>query len=173
MVRQISAAKRLDALQNARLYALVSMAAADAPQPGITTRAQWGADESLRNTAAGCENSPEYAARVRYSIVHHTAHLRSVPLTPEDTEDVVAEILLQIVANDYSVFRNFRGQSTLGTYLTVIARRNGTGVVFEVADRIHVLRLGRRVAVLDPDDVHMDDVVRAMVDLVGKRAKKK
>ncbi|MBV9125699.1 MAG: sigma-70 family RNA polymerase sigma factor [Planctomycetes bacterium] len=58
-----------------------------------------------------------------YHVVHHTAHLRSVPLSAEDTEDVVAEILLQIVARDYQILRLFRGQSSLATYLTVIARR--------------------------------------------------
>jgi RNA polymerase sigma-70 factor (ECF subfamily) len=58
-----------------------------------------------------------------YHVIHHTAHLRSVPLGPEDTEDVAAEILLQMVANDYAIFRQFRGQSSLATYLTVISRR--------------------------------------------------
>ena len=58
-----------------------------------------------------------------YHVVHHTAHLRSVPLGPEDTEDVAAEILLQLVDNNYAVVRQFRGHSSLATYLTVIARR--------------------------------------------------
>jgi RNA polymerase sigma-70 factor (ECF subfamily) len=58
-----------------------------------------------------------------YHVVHHTAYLRSTPLPPEDTEDVAAEILLQIVARDYAVLRQFRGESSLATYLTVIARR--------------------------------------------------
>ncbi len=58
-----------------------------------------------------------------YHVVHHTSYLRSVPLPPEDVEDVVAETLLQIVADDYAVLRQFRGQSSLATYLTVIARR--------------------------------------------------
>ena len=58
-----------------------------------------------------------------YHVVHHTAHLRSTPLRPEDTEDLAAEILLQIVANDYAVLRQFRNESSLATYLTVIARR--------------------------------------------------
>jgi RNA polymerase sigma-70 factor (ECF subfamily) len=58
-----------------------------------------------------------------YHVIRHTAHLRSVPLSPEDTEDVAAEILLQLVANDYAVFRQFRGHASLATYLTVIARR--------------------------------------------------
>lgn len=58
-----------------------------------------------------------------YHVVQHTAHLRSMPLKPEDTEDLAAEVLLQIVANDYAPLRQFRGQSSLATYLTVIARR--------------------------------------------------
>jgi RNA polymerase sigma-70 factor (ECF subfamily) len=58
-----------------------------------------------------------------YHVVQHTAHLRSMPLKPEDTEDLAAEVLLQIVANDYGVLRKFRGNSSLATYLTVIARR--------------------------------------------------
>jgi RNA polymerase sigma-70 factor (ECF subfamily) len=58
-----------------------------------------------------------------YHVVHHTAFLRSTPLPPEDTEDVVAEILLQLVANDYAALRQFRGESSLATYLTIIARR--------------------------------------------------
>ena len=58
-----------------------------------------------------------------YHVVHHTAYLRSMPLRAEDTEDLAADILLQIVAGDYAVLRQFRGQSSLATYLSVIARR--------------------------------------------------
>jgi RNA polymerase sigma-70 factor, ECF subfamily len=58
-----------------------------------------------------------------YHVIAHTAHLRSHPLRPEDTEDLAAEILLQIVNNDYAVLRQFKGNSSLATYLTVIARR--------------------------------------------------
>jgi RNA polymerase sigma-70 factor (ECF subfamily) len=58
-----------------------------------------------------------------YHVIHHTAHLRSTPLRPEDVEDLAAETLLQIVSGDYAVLRQFRGNSSLATYLTVIARR--------------------------------------------------
>src|SRR5919108_68668 len=58
-----------------------------------------------------------------YHVIHHTSHLRSAPLRPEDTEDLAAEILLQIVDGDYAVLRQFRGESSLATYLTVVARR--------------------------------------------------
>jgi RNA polymerase sigma-70 factor (ECF subfamily) len=58
-----------------------------------------------------------------YHVVHHTAHLRSHPLKPEDTEDLASEVLLQLVQNDYATLRMFRGRSSLATYLTVVARR--------------------------------------------------
>ena len=58
-----------------------------------------------------------------YHVVRHTADLRSVTLKPEDTEDIAAQVLLQIVDNDYAALRQFRGNSSLATYLTVIARR--------------------------------------------------
>src|SRR5437870_13143392 len=58
-----------------------------------------------------------------YHVINHASHLRSVPLRPEDVEDLAAEVLLQIVANDYAVLRQFRKESSLATYLTVIARR--------------------------------------------------
>lgn len=58
-----------------------------------------------------------------YHVIHYTAHLRSARVTPEDVEDIAAEVLLQIVADDYKVLRQFKGHSSLATYLTVIARR--------------------------------------------------
>jgi RNA polymerase sigma-70 factor (ECF subfamily) len=56
-------------------------------------------------------------------VVNHTAQSRSVRLTAEDREDLVADVFLAILENDLSVLRHFRGQSSLATYLTVIARR--------------------------------------------------
>src|SRR5436190_6819899 len=58
-----------------------------------------------------------------YHVIHFTAYQRSVPLQPEDVEDLAAEVLLQIVANNYAVLNKFRGESSLAAYLTVIARR--------------------------------------------------
>ncbi|MFQ3594076.1 MAG: sigma-70 family RNA polymerase sigma factor [Gemmataceae bacterium] len=58
-----------------------------------------------------------------YHVIQHTAHLRSVVLRPEDIEDLAAEILTQVIANDYAVLRQFRGEASLSVYLTVIARR--------------------------------------------------
>ena len=58
-----------------------------------------------------------------YHVIHHVAHARSVPLSEADVEDVAADIFLEIVDDDYKVLRDFKGQSSLPTYLTVIGRR--------------------------------------------------
>lgn len=44
-----------------------AVAEADTAAPRIRTRAQWGADESIR------KGSPSYAANARYVVIHHTA----------------------------------------------------------------------------------------------------
>lgn len=56
-------------------------------------------------------------------VVNHTAQARSMRVSPEDRDDLVAEVFLEILRNDFALLRNFRGQSSLATYLTVIARR--------------------------------------------------
>lgn len=56
-------------------------------------------------------------------VVTHTARARSVRLSPEDRDDLCAEVFLAIIKNDFALLRNFRGHSSLATYLTVVARR--------------------------------------------------
>ena len=56
-------------------------------------------------------------------VVNHSAQCRSLRLSPEDREDLVAQVFLTLVRDDLSVLRHFRGESSLATYLTVIARR--------------------------------------------------
>jgi RNA polymerase sigma-70 factor (ECF subfamily) len=56
-------------------------------------------------------------------VIHHTAQSRSIRLTPEDREDLAADVFLTILDGDFAVLRHFRGESSLATYLTVIARR--------------------------------------------------
>jgi len=58
-----------------------------------------------------------------YHTIHHTAHLRSARLNPQDVEDIAGEVLVQLISNDFKSLRDFRGQASLGTYLAVIARR--------------------------------------------------
>jgi RNA polymerase sigma-70 factor (ECF subfamily) len=87
-----------------------------------------------------------------YHTIHYTSHLRSSPLTPEEVEDIAQEILLEVVANDYGVLRQFRGESSLASYLTVIARRICVrALVRRAAERAAQKKLvAERV---DPEDV--------------------
>lgn len=56
-------------------------------------------------------------------VINHCAQSRSLMLSNADREDLAAEILLTVIRDDYRVLRDFRGQASLSTYLTVIARR--------------------------------------------------
>ncbi|HVX62970.1 MAG TPA: sigma-70 family RNA polymerase sigma factor [Pirellulales bacterium] len=56
-------------------------------------------------------------------VTNHSAQCRSIRLTPEDREDLCAEVFLAIIKDDFAILRHFRRQSSLATYLTVIARR--------------------------------------------------
>ncbi len=56
-------------------------------------------------------------------VVNHTSESRGYRLSDEDREDLVAEVSVALIANDFEILRRFRGDSSLATYLTVIARR--------------------------------------------------
>jgi RNA polymerase sigma-70 factor (ECF subfamily) len=56
-------------------------------------------------------------------VINHTAQARSVRLLPEDRDDLCAEVFLTIIKDEFGLLRHFRGQSSLATYLTVVARR--------------------------------------------------
>ena len=56
-------------------------------------------------------------------VVNHVAASRSIKLSNADREDLIAEVFLAIIENDFRVLRSFRGQSSLATYLTVISQR--------------------------------------------------
>jgi RNA polymerase sigma-70 factor (ECF subfamily) len=71
-------------------------------------------------------------------VVNHTARARSVRLSVADRDDLCAEVFLAIIRSDYAVLRNFRGKSSLATYLTVVARRI---VVRELLTRMSAAQL--------------------------------
>lgn len=56
-------------------------------------------------------------------VVNHSAQCRSMRLSQQDSEDLSAEVFLALVNRDFDVLRRFRGESSLATYLTVVARR--------------------------------------------------
>jgi RNA polymerase sigma-70 factor, ECF subfamily len=111
-----------------------------------------------------------------YHVIHHVAHARSRILSPADTEDIAAEILLKIVDDDYQVLRRYRGNSSLPTYLTVIARRI---CIKEIIKRHREAELGHsnahRATVSDASDeaeaiASAEEVERMLEDLPEREA---
>lgn len=58
-----------------------------------------------------------------YHVIGLTSQNRSVVLSESDTETLAGEILEELVRNDYALLRQFRGESSLPAYLTVVVRR--------------------------------------------------
>ncbi len=56
-------------------------------------------------------------------VVQHSAQACSVPLDVHLRQELVSDVFYQLLKEDLAVLRRFRGQSSLATYLTVIARR--------------------------------------------------
>lgn len=56
-------------------------------------------------------------------VANHTAEARGATLDTASRDDLVAEVFLTLVADDFAVLRRFRRNCSLATYLTVISRR--------------------------------------------------
>jgi RNA polymerase sigma-70 factor (ECF subfamily) len=94
-------------------------------------------------------------------VVDQTCEARSLNLSREDREDVIADVFVALVQDDYAVLRRFRGESSLATYLTVVARR--------VAVKELLKRRSQRLASLSSANGSLDDVS----DRAARRAEKR
>ncbi len=106
-------------------------------------------------------------------VINHSSQCRSIRISNQDREDLAAEVFLAIVADDFSILRRFRGESSLATYLTVVARRV---VVRELLKHKPAARLGDAVESVEQDSAHeanfddADEVERLIGHLAGKEA---
>jgi RNA polymerase sigma-70 factor (ECF subfamily) len=109
-------------------------------------------------------------------VVNHTARCRSIMLSSADREDLTAEVLLNIVQNDFAVLRHFRGNSSLATYLTVVARRvvvrklvgSRTATALGDAADAAAVELGAEQRITDRDEVQslMEQLDQSEADVV-------
>lgn len=106
-------------------------------------------------------------------VIRHTSTCRSIAVSPHDLDDLAAEVFLAILADDYAVLRRFRGQSSLATYLTVIARRV---VVKELLKRRIVPNYAEMAEVEDQAGgveervANLDEIHRLLSELEGDEA---
>ncbi len=83
-------------------------------------------------------------------VVNHSAQARGIRLTSEDRDDLSADVFLNLIKDDFRILRRFRGQSSLATYLTVVARRI---VVRGLLQRKGAVPLGNGAAQSVPPDL--------------------
>ncbi|MCS7159295.1 MAG: sigma-70 family RNA polymerase sigma factor [Gemmatales bacterium] len=77
----------------------------------------------LRREAAAWRQFVDQFLPLFYHVVEHCAEQHPVHASPEDVEDVVADVLASIVEDNFRVLRQYEGKSKLSTYLVVVARR--------------------------------------------------
>ena len=71
-------------------------------------------------------------------VVTDVARSRSIALPDAARDDVVADVFLVLIDQDFRTLRKFRGQSSLGTYLVVVARRIAVRKLAEIQRRRQV-----------------------------------
>lgn len=77
-------------------------------------------------------------------VVDRTCSQHRLDLSGAERDDVVAEILVEILAGDAAVLRAFAGRSSLATYLAVVARRTAVRMTAG-----HAARPARRDAAIE------------------------
>lgn len=82
-------------------------------------------------------------------VANHVAESRGIKLDQATTDDLVAEVFLVLIADDFSVLRKFRRNCSLATYLTVISRR-------VIIRRLNQVRQGNALA-SPPETPVVDD----------------
>jgi RNA polymerase sigma-70 factor (ECF subfamily) len=80
-------------------------------------------DRCLARQPAAWEDFVDRYMGLVVHVINHTCQAKSMRLSPADREDLCSEVFLAILREDFAILRHFRGQSSLATYLAVIARR--------------------------------------------------
>jgi fructose transport system ATP-binding protein len=129
---------------------MVREAAAHLAALGVAVRAAGQAVETLSG-----------GQRQAVAVARAAAFARHVVIMDEPTAALGVRERGMVV----DLIRRVRGRG-----LAVVLISHDMPQVFELADRIHVARLGRRAAVLDPKRVTMSDVVAVMTGAVRGRS---
>ena len=77
----------------------------------------------LHRSSSGWDDFVDRFLGLVQHVVDHTASTRCIPLAETTREDLISDVFVCLLKNDFGVLRRFREQSSLATYLTVVARR--------------------------------------------------
>jgi len=112
----------------------------------------------------------DFADRFLGLVIHvanHTAESRGIALDEATRDDLVAEVFMVLLASDRGVLRRFRRDSSLATYLTVVARRVIARRLFDLSSKNGLSITGIESAAEEPTDRIEDreEVERLMAQL--------
>ncbi len=80
-------------------------------------------DRCLSNSAQAWEEFVDRYIGLVAHVVDHAALNRSLGLDSTTRDELISDVFFTLVRDDFVVLRRFRGNSSLATYLTVVARR--------------------------------------------------
>lgn len=80
-------------------------------------------DRCLQREPGAWEDFVDRFLGVFIHVICHSAHARSVQLSQPDIDDLCSEIFVTLLKNEFAVLRHFKGNSSLASYLVVVARR--------------------------------------------------
>ncbi|MEZ6134376.1 MAG: sigma-70 family RNA polymerase sigma factor [Pirellulaceae bacterium] len=113
-------------------------------------------DRCLQGADGAWENFVDRYIALITHVVNSTGKLRLGNIPDQWRDDIVAEVLLALVENDFAVLRRFRGQSSLGTYLVVVARRVAVRKLSKMKFRPKHLSVDQASGAAAPQ-FHLDD----------------
>lgn len=112
-----------------------------------------------------------------HHVIRHTVSSRGLRVSPQDAEDFAAEVFLEFVENDYGILRRFKGECSLATYLTVIARRVVVRELLKRKDLVRSIDIAARAAETRPGETgpeermsDRDEIERLLRALNGSEA---
>ena len=89
----------------------------------------------------------------RYCAILRSVARREFHLPEPDSEDVINDVLLQLIDQDYKCLRSYRGESSLATWLAAVVRHRCVDHLRETAmreDKVSQARLDWRESRYDP-----------------------
>lgn len=80
-------------------------------------------ERCLQGTPRAWEDFVDRFLGLVMHVAVHTAAARSIKLGDADRDDLVADVFVKLLENNFAILRRFRRQCSLATYLAVVARR--------------------------------------------------
>lgn len=116
------------------------------------------------------EHFTDRFAGLMMGVVSHVANSRDIRTTIMDREDVVAKIYSCLIEDDFRILRNFKGTSSLYTYLTVVCRRIAVRQLIKLDRKQHRERNAAPTEVettppMDIDREDFEELLRSLDDV--------